>query len=253
MELYNENELLYEDLFKEWKKEGKKNGYPAPEKFDEPYRELIYTSDTTKESLIDQQNLNEHGIAIINDEISSLLRGMNQYKGKGNDEQYFLASWSTDKYITTRKGDKIPTTIRPCHNILGTTQPDEVEKLIFKEIKSTNGLAERWLYVLSDHVQSGYVNRNEIPLALMESLKLTFEELFSLEEIYYSLSLEAQQIFDAHYKVLTDECKNHKHPELLQSYLVKQKAYVARFALVATLFGIIKNKRNIRFNNEKCN
>jgi len=227
---YKKKLLEYNQKLIEWKK-SKETGNP-PEEPINPERNLIYTSDTTKEALIDLQKLNEGGIAIINDEISSLLRGLNQYKAKGNDEQYFLASWSADRHITTRKTEKEVTTIRPCHNILGTTQPAEVEKLLFTDVKSSNGLIERWLFVLSDYVQSGKLNREDIPQELIGHVEKLLRKLFEMEKTAFTLDKEAKACFDRYFEELATQSKDPTSPELLKSYLLKQRSYVARFTLV---------------------
>lgn|GEM_PF-4077478 len=226
-----DNELLeYKQKIAEWKTNGEKDN--PPEEPVKPNRNLLYTSDTTKESLIELQKNNKNGVSAINDEISSLLRGFNQYKNGGNDEQYFLASWSKDRHTTTRKGDKEPTTIVPCHNILGTTQPYEVEKLLFKDFKSSNGLIERWLFVLSDYVQTGKLNREDIPIELIEHIEKLFKKLFELKNKNFSIAEEANTVFDQYFEELTRESKNQSTPELLRSYLLKQRSYIARLALV---------------------
>lgn len=220
----------YQQELLNWEKNGQKGEPPLqPTK---ATRNLLYTSDTTKESLIKLQSNSKNGISIINDEISSLLRGLNQYKGGGNDEQYFLASWSKDRHTTTRKGDEEPTTIIPCHNILGTTQPAEVQSILFKDYKPSNGLIERWLYVLSDHVQTGKLNRDDIPPELTQHIEQLFKKLFALEGKDFTIVEEGQIIFDKYYEELTNQCKKPNNPELLKSYLLKQRSYVARFALV---------------------
>jgi len=115
---------------------------------------------------------------------------------------------------------------------LGTIQPSEVENLLFKDYKSSNGLIERWLYVLSDYVQTGKLNRENIPPELIEHIEQLFKKLFEIEDKDFSIDEEGKTLFDQYYEELSNQSKNSNTTELLKSYLLKQRSYVARFALI---------------------
>lgn len=227
---YEFKSLVYEKEKNDFKK-GKGNSNP-PERPNEPNRELIYTSDTTVECLIEIQKKNSQGVAIINDEISHFFRSLDQYKTGGNDKQYYLAAWSGDQHIKTRKSDLKPISTRPYHNIYGNIQPSEVEKLLFKGLTVTDGFVERWLFVLSDHKRHGKVVREEIDENFKIYLKEIFQNLYTMKETCYCLTEQGKKIYDNYCYELYKVQMEKSTPGLMASYLEKQKVYVARLALI---------------------
>ena len=119
----------------------------APRK---PTKVRLTTQDTTKESLnmiMDTNQLHGFGISIWNDELTYFLGGLNQYKGRGNDMEYFLQSWTKGLQNIVRKSDKTDITIAASHNIIGTIQPKVLDTTLFKGgVESSNGFIERFLY-----------------------------------------------------------------------------------------------------------
>jgi len=230
IEEFNEKARIYNERLKEWEENGKE-GDP-PERPINPKRSLIYTSDTTKEAIIEIQKGSKNSISVINDEISSFLRGLNQYKPKGNELQYFLAAWTGDRHVTTRKVNKEITITHPCHSILGTTQPSEVENLLITDVNPTNGLLERWLYCMSDYIQKGKLNEEDIPQELIENIENLFRTIFEIENANFTLAKEAREVFNRYFEEISSQCKDPTLPALLKSYLLKQRSYVARFALI---------------------
>lgn len=229
---YKVDKLCFEKQ-KEFSKKNEANKEDR-ESIQEPTRELIYTADTTVESLIQIQSTNSQGVAIINDEISHFLRSLNQYKkGGGNDKQYFLTAFSGGRHITTRIRNKEPLTVVPYHNIFGTIQPSEVEKLMFNDNISTDGFKERWLYILSDHERTGKIIRKDINIDLKMQVESVFKDIFeNTEEYIYRLSEKSEQIFDNYAFSIFQMQNQDGTPDILKSYLEKQKTYTARLALI---------------------
>ena len=238
---YDKKIIIYKQDLKRWEETYRKSSSIAgnpPNMPIEPVRELIFTSDTTKEGMSYFQSINKNGIAGIKDELSSILRGMNLYNnGKGNDEQYFLSSFNGERTIITRKGEKKPIAVRPYHNFWGTTQIDEAEKLLFASGTSTTGFTERWLLALSDYEKRGGITDDEINQELSDNLHNLLVDLYKFfgkkdQPVYYCLSSGAKQIFYEYINKVDAETKNKSNPDLLISYLVKTKAFVARIALI---------------------
>lgn len=227
---YPEKVRAYKEKLREWE-ENDKEGDP-PEEPTKPQRDLIYTSDTTKEAIIEMQKGSKNCVAIANDEISSFLRGLNQYKAKGNELQYFQAAWTGDWHVTTRKKDKEITKTVPYHNILGTTQLSEIKNLLITGIEPTDGVMERWLYSMSDYVQDIEDSDEEIPEELVSHIKKLFITVYEMEKADFSLDEEAREVFKKYYREIGLQMKSSDLPALLKSYLSKQRRYVARFALV---------------------
>ena len=54
-------------------------------------------------------NQNPRGLALVQDELSGWVNGMNQYKGhRGSDVQFYLTAWSGGYYAVDRKNLKEP-------------------------------------------------------------------------------------------------------------------------------------------------
>lgn len=69
-----------------------------------PVLRRVVVGDVTTEALATILAANPRGILMARDEISSWIRGMNQYKGgKGNDRQFYLSCWSGQTALVDRK------------------------------------------------------------------------------------------------------------------------------------------------------
>jgi hypothetical protein len=67
---------------------------------------------------------------------------------------------------------------------------------------------------------------------LIEHIEKLFKKLFELENKDFQVDEQAGLLFGRYFEELAQKSKNQNTPELLRSYLFKQKSYVARLALV---------------------
>lgn len=97
-----------------------------------PFRHL-YATNCTTEAMAAMLNESPKGMLMYQDEITSWVLGMNQYKGgKGNDRQFWLSAWSGQKTKVDRKSqiEAGPLIIQhPFVNVLGGIPPDMLEEL----------------------------------------------------------------------------------------------------------------------------
>ncbi|NUO10027.1 MAG: DUF3987 domain-containing protein [Candidatus Brocadia sp.] len=124
---------------------------------EEPVLEQYYTSDTTVEALADVFEHKPRGILNLQDELSSLILGMNQYKGGGNDRQHYLELFNCNSWKINRKSGSrfIPNTGTA---IVGGIQP-EVVPLVFGDNSFRDGFIHRFIFVCPD-VRPMKFNRN---------------------------------------------------------------------------------------------
>lgn len=125
---------------------------------EEPILEQYYTSDTTVEALADVFGCQPRGILSLQDELSSLILGMNQYKkGCGNDWQHFLELFNCKSWKINRKSGSrfMPNTGTA---IVGGIQP-EVVPLVFGDNSFRDGFIHRFIFVCPD-VRPMKFNRN---------------------------------------------------------------------------------------------
>lgn len=228
LNLYNDKLKLHKDSKS---KDSIASGMPIiPHPGDKPTVELIYTSETTIEGLKKFQSLNEKGLAVMNDEISSFFRSLNQYKSGGNDEQYMQSAFSASRVVYTRAGLDESVSLIPYHNVFGTTQPSEVSSLLFKDLGCGNGTVDRWLFCQSNYKRTGNLMSSSMDRTL---LKNDFKTLYDIPVgTEYHLSEEAYRLFSMEYKLNSGVMANSKTPKLLIGYLTKQSIYIARFALI---------------------
>ncbi len=204
-----------------------------------PQRQRMTTQDTTVEAIVRAILKNsadsKRGISIWTDELSMFLLGMGQYKsgGKNNDETYFLQSWNKQRFNVMRSTSDIDYIIYPAHSIIGTIQPKVLDKTIFSSnLGGENGFMERWLYVLTDYVETGIQSSKTTPLD-NKVLKDIYTRLFKQTvEKEYKFSQDAQKCFNQFNYEIVQKKNKQEIPEIMKSYLQKHTQYVARFALV---------------------
>ena len=88
--------------------------------------------DTTVERFADILNENPRGVAQVKDELTGLVRGMDQYKqgGKGSDRQFYLSAWSNSPTTVDRKNRDEPIIVaHPFFSLIGGIQPDVLSDL----------------------------------------------------------------------------------------------------------------------------
>ena len=118
-----------------------------------PPMRRAWTDDTTAEPLLRVLAENERGLAIIADEVSGFLAGLNQYKsgGKGNDAQRYLKIFSHVPvgYDRSKLDGKPLMAMHPFLAIAGGIQPDVLQ--MFRAERHAqgyvhDGLLDRFLF-----------------------------------------------------------------------------------------------------------
>ncbi|MDP8922198.1 MAG: DUF3987 domain-containing protein [Chloroflexota bacterium] len=89
----------------------------------------LYTTNATTEALAVMLRDNR-GVALVFDELTSWVHGMNAYRGgKGGDRQAFLSQWAGSPLKIDRKGQETVFVPRPCIGVVGGVQPDLLKDL----------------------------------------------------------------------------------------------------------------------------
>lgn len=108
----------------------------------------IFTTDVTTEKLANILNDQPRGVAMLQDELVALVKGMNQYKagGQGRDRQFYLEAWSGGTLKVDRKSDDVPVLVyHPFITILGGIQPEMLGALR-DEMGREDGFVHRFLF-----------------------------------------------------------------------------------------------------------
>lgn len=169
----------YQQAYEGWKREhkrGKASKEDDPgEEPREPKLRHYWTSNTTTEALADRLT-HAHGIAVVADELSGWIGGMNQYKGgKGGDRQNYLELWSGSRLKIDRQSRPSVLITFPVVCIVGGIQ-DDVIGALNDERDRRDGLIERLLYV-RPQVEPAKWTDDEVPESLGKELERVFDAL----------------------------------------------------------------------------
>lgn len=248
---YDRMKEEYEVSLAKWEEERefykglkKPNNKPVPfaEKPEKPFLERVYTTDVTVEALAILMEQNPRGVALIQDELASWTRGMNQYKsGKGTDKQFFLSCWSGTPYVVDRKSQDEPIVLpRTFLSVVGCIPPDILEELTDKHGRQ-DGFVHRILFCFPDPVIASW-NEKIISSSAKNEVDCCFEKLWRLnptvdgqghkEPVVMPLSHEAKRIWVEWYNTHCQEQSQPGFNELWEGPWAKMPAQVARMALI---------------------
>lgn len=240
---YEEKYEQYKKELREYKTEFKKyesgNRKEPPKEPIEPQKQRLTTQNATVEALLRAIAKNNTGIkravSVVVDELTSLLKGMGQYKnGNGNDQEYYLQAWKRQQTNIIRQSANLDYTIAVYHTIIGTIQPKVLDNTLFDSgIESSNGMIERWLFATSKYEETGKEYSGDEPYNI-NVIEQIFNKLYSYngEERVYKFSPEAQTVFNTYCLSIVKGKKSDKINDLTKNYMQKQTDYVARFSLI---------------------
>ncbi len=213
---------------------------------EEPVAMRTVTDDFTVEKLAHLLGENPAGLVIAKDEITGLLRGMNQYKGsKGSDRSKLLEMWSHKPTLVDRMNAPVPLFVRmPFVAIVGGIQPRVLSEFAAGGSEE-DGFLDRFLFAfpetgafpwsaaeVSEQAEAAYSGL--IEWILSQPLTLDPE---TGEPRPHLLDLEpsARAVWIARYNAHQDEIAAADFNPALRGQWKKLDAYAARLALVVHL------------------
>ena len=182
MDQYEKHLVEYNAKLFDWKKGGKKNGEPVPEKPLAPVSQRLWCSDVTIEALAVILEQAPRGILLVRDELSGWLNSFNQYKGgRGSDAAHWLSMHGAKPLLMDRKtGDKGVINIpRAAVSITGGIQP-VVLKHALGSTHFDDGMAARLLLAMPPRKAKKWTD-HDIPGSLECKLDDVFSRLLELE------------------------------------------------------------------------
>lgn len=210
-----------------------------------PTWERTVVGDTTVEALCDKLSQNPRGLALLRDELSAVVRGLNQYKGgAGSDRSYYLEFWNNNPNIAVdRRGtDDAKLLDRPYLSIYGTMQPDVMAEI--DEGGKHDGFRDRFLisypnpipaYWQNDAVDETYIRPYEELYLKLRNLELHMSEQGGPEPMVVEMSPAALEQFVRVANSLVNEQLTPGTPTRLIGVFDKLRAYTARLALILAL------------------
>ncbi len=214
---------------------------PKPEEPAGPTMARVFTGDTTVEALAGLMRDNPRGLALIRDELTGWVRGMNQYKaGKGADKQFYLSAWSGAPYPVDRKSGPPVLLFDPFLNVVGCIPPDLLDELT-DERGREDGFVHRLLFAYPDAVPRRWTETT-VSEEAQNAWRRALDALWRLEPavdrdgkpepVALPFSEEGKRAWvefcDAHYSKLADP----SFPVHLRGAWAKLDGYCARLALI---------------------
>ncbi|MHB8158643.1 MAG: DUF3987 domain-containing protein [Desulfocucumaceae bacterium] len=204
-------------------------GDPPPEP-GEPVMEQRIAMDATVESIAVLMDQNRRGLILIYDELAALTKGLDQYKGKGNDRQHFLSWWTGGPDMVNRMSRKPMFLPRTFLCIIGNIPPDVLGELTDLTGRA-DGFVDRFLFSYPDQIPGGW-----------SDYTISNEARNEIEQVFAKL-YELQHGSDGNPQLveLTEKAKDkfkgwlnsfqHNASEEIANYCEKLVGYCARLAL----------------------
>jgi len=231
-------------LVREWKMDLRDwQDEDADDRGDRPVLQRAVLDDCTTEVMASTLADSPRGVAMIRDELSALITGMNQYKGgKGHDRQVFLKLWSHGTIRVDRKNNKdgIPILIeRPFVAIVGGIQPTVVERLRGDHQHVDDGFLDRFLFTYPVELPAIKESWREITDQSRSTWINTIDTLLKLEMVgqdrrpcVVRLSTEARQEWEKFTEEHAAEINSPDFPEHLRGAWSKLLGYCGRLTLI---------------------
>ena len=152
---FERDSAIYLADMAEWKRKGRRDGEPPPDKPDEPVLKRLTINDATTEAVLSVLHENPFGVLVAVDELSGWLASLDAYKSAvGKDVSTWLDIYNGKPVSIDRKTGKKHTRIeRPIVSIGGTCQPGVLRLSLLGRGGDVgeyieNGLAARFLFAM---------------------------------------------------------------------------------------------------------
>lgn len=221
-----------------------KKDYPSVEK---PAKKQFIANDITLEALVDLHQESDNSVGVFKDELAGWFKDMNKYR-EGSDLEFWLSCWSGSPVNLTRVTRKASYIERPSIPILGGIQPSVLTNFNTVENKE-NGFMDRILLCFPD-LKSEYLSKKRISyeqILWFNDIVVNFYDVIQnkilqrnfegdIDPHICKMSAEAFALYDKQHRIITDQENDENVNQYLKSMLPKQKAYIARFALLIHAF-----------------
>ncbi len=210
-----------------------------------PKLSTIYVSDITTECLAGVLRDNPRGVALIRDELTAWVCGMDQYRarGRGSDRQFFLAAWAGEPVSVFRKNqDDGPVFVpHPFIAVCGGLPPDclpslrgeraiadgFLDRILFAYPEPCPIVGENWTCV-SDET-AGVWNDT---LCFLWALQPELDDDGGVRPHFVRLDASGRQAWERFTNALAQEINCPDLPDFLGGPWAKMRGYCARLALI---------------------
>lgn len=228
------------------------------EEIRKPIRSQFIVNDITLEALVDMHEENKNAVGVFKDELAGWFKDMNKYR-QGSDLEFWLSSWSGKSVSLNRKTAKSSFVEKPLIPVLGGIQPSIFDQFNNEENKD-NGFIDRML-ISYPELYVDFYNNNQLDSNLVDwyaayitkfydvvkSKYLKFNADDEVESMKVTFSSKAQSEYERIFNKITKMQNSDDENEYMKSMLPKQKAYVARFALLLNCLWAYDNPQIVPF------
>jgi len=236
---YKTHKKIYDSEIKKYKIEQVSDIHNIPIEPTEPPKTTLNVTDVTTEALKQILKDNPRGIICCYDEFDSYLKSMNQYKGHGDDRQFWNKLWNPRTSIVIgRVHSKKPYSVRnSIVSIHGSITPICLSDLTYKG--GEDGLISRFLYVYPDYKAYEETDKG-VSVEATSKLEFIFERLWQLEPeevspfkpLSVGYNSEAQRLWSNYAKQHRKELNGMSENNPFRAPHSKLKTYTARLSLV---------------------
>jgi hypothetical protein len=213
-----------------------------------PSEPTVCVSDCTTEKLADVLHDNPRGVAMVRDELTALVAGMNQYKagGKGADKQFYLSAWAGEPVIVHRKAQQAGSVFvqHPFLAVLGGLPPDLLDRLR-GDRNVCDGWMDRILFTYPDPPRAAGEDwrcvRGETAAAWdrmlsdLRGLETVKDDHHGERPLFLCLTADGKRAWEALTGRLADEVNAEDFPPHLRGPWSKFRGYGARLALIVQM------------------
>jgi hypothetical protein len=214
---------------------------------DPPVPLRVVVEDATMEAVFQVLAANERGLLMCLDELSTLIHGLNQYKGgRGNDCANLLKMWSGTPVVIDRvyKDFGEPTRIwNPHLCITGNLPPSVLADMV--NPRGADGFLDRWLFVYPDRQpRPRSSQRRPVSSEAIEGWSALVRKLWGrppdasvgpLKPHVLHFSDQGKTEFDRLYDDHVDEVNATDFPDVLRGPWSKLEEYAGRLCLILVL------------------
>jgi hypothetical protein len=210
-----------------------------------PTLSTLYVSDITTEKLAEVMQENSRGVALVRDELSAWVGGMDQYRarGRGADRQFFLSAWAGEAVSVHRKNqDDGPVFVaHPFVGVVGGLPPDLLARLRGEHAVS-DGFLDRLLFSYPEPPPAVGESWASIPADALDAWRDTLAHLWGLQHAvdadgrkhphYVPLAQSGRKVWQQFTDALAGEMNADGFPDYLRGPWSKMRGYCARLALI---------------------
>jgi hypothetical protein len=214
---------------------------------DEPPRLRLVTDDATKESLARMLHANPRGMALVKDELTSLVASLNAYRGGKGDDLQFYMKLNTRTFVAVDrvKDQDNPIVMQsPCLTILGCMTPGTIANLAGDRLD--NGWLDRFVFSYPVGVEAAteWGACPRVDDRLKEAWRAAIrhihgwphdESMPGFEPIRVKLSDAGTAAWSDFYRAHHAEVRDEEFPRSLRGPWSKLEGFAARVALTLAL------------------